>query len=375
VPTAESETIAEPAGNWKRRVTPLPEVLSKRCPATETLPLMQAASEVLPRVSVVIPTRGRPELAERAVRSVLAQGFEDFEIVVVIDGPDRGTGEMLRLFRDERLHVVHLGETVGGSEARNIGVRFARGRWIAFLDDDDEWYADKLEKQWTLGISMAGRYAFVGSQFLEYTGDAERVLPRRMPEKGELFSEYLFVRRGWQSGEGFLQTSTWFVSRALMLKVPFTRNLKRCQDLDWLLHATALPEVEVCVVPEILAIFHHDESRFRVSRTSDWRFLYSWALTNKRYLTPRAFSFFLATFCVPSAANEREGAASFLFLLRSCLTHGSANGKCLLLFLICWWMPESRRRRMRANYDRLSRGVMRRLSVSERSPATPEVNI
>ena len=82
-----------------------------------------------------------------------------------------------------------------------------------------------------------------------------------MPEKGELFSDYLFARRGWQSGEGFLQTSTWFVSRALMLKVPFTRDLERCQDLDWLLHATALPEVEVRVVPEILGVFHHDDGR------------------------------------------------------------------------------------------------------------------
>jgi len=337
------------------------------------LPMVQAASEVLPRVSVVIPTRGRPELVERAVRSVRAQSFEEFEIVVVIDGPDSETAEMLRRFLDERLHVVHLGENVGGSEARNIGVRFARGEWIAFLDDDDEWFADKLEKQSKLGISMMSKYAIVGSQFIERSEEAERVLPRRMPEEGEAFSEYLFARRGWQSGEGFLQTSTWFVSRALMLKVPFTRDLKRCQDLDWLLHATALPEVEVRVVPEILAVFHHDECRFRVSRTPDWRFLYSWALTNKRYLTPRAFSFFLATFCVPSAAAQREGAASFLFLLRSCVMNGSANGKCLLLFLICWWMPESRRRKMRAKHDHLSNGVLRRFSVSERRPVTAKV--
>ena len=350
------------------QMSDMPAVWSERHPATATLPMVQAASGVLPRVSVVIPTRGRPELAERAVRSVLAQSFEDFEIVVVIDGPDRETVDALRRFRDERLHIVHLGENVGGSEARNIGVRFARGKWIALLDDDDEWFPDKLQKQWTLAISMTGKYAFVGSQFIERTAEAERVLPRRMPEKGEAFSEYLFARRGWQSGEGFLQTSTWFVSRTLMLKVPFTRDLKRCQDLDWLLHATALPEVEVRVVPEILAVFHHDENRTRVSRSPDWRFLYSWALGNKRYLTPRAFSFFLATFCVPSAARQGEGAKTFLFLLRSCVVHGSASGKCLLLFLMCWWMPESRRRSIRAKYDQLRGGAARRRSVSDRPP-------
>jgi glycosyltransferase involved in cell wall biosynthesis len=369
MPTVESGPIDAPVES------DLPDLRSEAHPATAALAKVQAASEMLPRISVVIPTRGRPELAERAVRSVFAQSFEDYEIVVVIDGPDRETGEALRQFRDERLHVVHLAENVGGSEARNIGVRFARGEWIAFLDDDDEWFQDKLEKQWKVGISTRGRYAFVGSKFIERSEHAERVLPRRMPEEGEAFSEYLFARRGWHSGEGFLQTSTWLVSRPLMLKVPFTRDLKRCQDLDWLLHATALPEVEVRVVPEILAVFHHDDSHSRVSRTPDWRFLYSWVLTNKRYMTPRAFSFFLATFCVPSAAKEREGAASFLFLLRSCVMNGSANAKCLLLFLVCWWMPESRRRKLRAKLEALlSSGVMRRLSVSWRSPVAAKVS-
>ena len=61
------------------------------------------------------------------MRSVLAQSFEDFEIVVVIDGPDPETRETLHRLRDDRLHVVNLGENVGGSEARNIGVRFSRG--------------------------------------------------------------------------------------------------------------------------------------------------------------------------------------------------------------------------------------------------------
>jgi glycosyltransferase involved in cell wall biosynthesis len=321
-----------------------------------------------PEVSVVIPTRGRALLAERAVRSALAQSFQDFEIVVVIDGADPETSETMRQCLDERLHVVHLGENVGGSEARNIGVRFARGKWIALLDDDDEWFPNKLERQRELGCSMMSRYAFVASRFIERTEDAERVLPRRTPAANEIFSEYLFARRGWQSGEGFLQTSTWFVSRALLIKVPFTRDLKRCQDLDWLLHATALPEVEIQVAPEILAVFHHDESRTRVSRSADWRFLYAWAIANKRYFTPRAFSFFIATFCVPSAAKQREGVASFLFLLRSCVVRGNASVKCLLLFLICWWMPESRRRSLRARYESLRTAATKRRSTIGDNP-------
>ena len=359
--TTEITTAPCDAMKTKRGLDPLTELWPEQNPVM--LSRVSAASEEASvRVTAVIPTRGRPVLAERAVRSALAQDFPDFEIVVVIDGPDPETSEAMRLIKDDRLRVVELKENAGGSEARNIGVRFARGNWVAFLDDDDEWLPGKLEQQWALGGSMTGGYAIVASHFIERTDSAERVLPRRVPGPQEAFSEYLFARQGWQSGEGFLQTSTWFVTRALMLKVPFTRGLKRCQDLDWLLHATALPGVEVQVVPKVLAIFHHDESRVRVSRSADWRFLYSWALSNKRYFTRRAFSFFLATFCVPSAAKEQEGWACFFFLLRSCVVHGDPSLKCLVLFLTFWWMTEDQRRGLRVRYHAIREASLKRLA-------------
>ncbi len=287
---------------------PTDEIETVAAPAT-TVP---AASGPPPQVSVVIPTRERAALVERAVRSVLAQTFDEFEIVVVIDGPDPETKEALQQLGDKRLRIVHLAEKVGGSEARNIGVRFARGKWIALLDDDDEWFPEKLAKQWGLGESMTGRYAFVASRFIERTEDADRVLPRRMPALGERFSDYMFARRGWHSGEGFLQTSTWFVSRALMIKVPFTRGLRRCQDLDWLLHATALPEIEVRILPEVLAVFHHDDRRGRVSRTSDWRFLYAWAMANRGYFTPTGILFLCRDILCPERGQRAGGRGDLL---------------------------------------------------------------
>jgi glycosyltransferase involved in cell wall biosynthesis len=304
-----------------------------------------------PLVSVVIPTRNRPLLLERALKSALGQSLRELEVFVVVDGLDLETQEMLSRVNDDRLRILCIDENVGGSEARNIGVRRSRGKWVAFLDDDDEWFPEKLANQWKAGESAAGPYVVVASRFIERTESAERVLPGRLRAAGENFSEYMFARRGWNSGEGFLQTSTWFVSRALMTRVPFTRGLKRCQDLDWLLRATALPETEVVVVPEVLAIFHHDEHGQRVSRSADWRFLYDWAALNRRYFTRRAFSFFIATFCVPSAAKQSEGFRTFLFLLGRCILGGRSSLKCLALFLTCWFVPEKRRRALRASLD------------------------
>src|SRR5438270_13867984 len=98
-------------------------------------------------VSAVIPTRNRPQLALRAARTALDQTHCNMEVIVVIDGPDKKTVAALRELTDKGLRVIELRNSVGGSGARNIGVQAARGEWIAFLDDDDEWLPTKIEKQ------------------------------------------------------------------------------------------------------------------------------------------------------------------------------------------------------------------------------------
>ncbi|TMM39790.1 MAG: glycosyltransferase family 2 protein [Actinobacteria bacterium] len=92
-----------------------------------------------PRVSVVIPTRLRPALVPRAVCSALAQALTDIEVVVVIDGPDPDTREVLAAIADPRLRIVELERSGGAPAARNVGVDHARAAWTALLDDDDEW--------------------------------------------------------------------------------------------------------------------------------------------------------------------------------------------------------------------------------------------
>jgi glycosyltransferase involved in cell wall biosynthesis len=95
-----------------------------------------------PRVTVVIPTYQRRELAQRAVESVLSQSFQDFEVIVVDDGSTDGTEEGLSGL-DDRIHYVRQ-ENRGVERARNAALEQARGSIVAFLDDDDRWLADHL---------------------------------------------------------------------------------------------------------------------------------------------------------------------------------------------------------------------------------------
>src|SRR5262245_66529899 len=95
-------------------------------------------------VSVVIPTYNRAGTVIDAVRSVLAQQFEDFELIVVDDGSTDDTAARVASIPDERLRYV-AGPHAGVSAARNLGVRRATGSVIAFLDSDDVWHPGKLK--------------------------------------------------------------------------------------------------------------------------------------------------------------------------------------------------------------------------------------
>ena len=96
-------------------------------------------------VSVVIPTYDRIETLPRALDSVMAQTFSGFELIVVDDGSTDATDEMI--LRDYPHALLHRQENTGVSSARNAGVALASGEWIAFLDSDDAWLPEKLERQ------------------------------------------------------------------------------------------------------------------------------------------------------------------------------------------------------------------------------------
>ncbi|MDQ1692940.1 MAG: hypothetical protein QOH85_475 [Acidobacteriaceae bacterium] len=302
---------------------------------------------VNPRVSVVIPTRNRPELVLRAVRSALAQSIREIEVIVVIDGPDPETLAALRAVDDARLRWVDLEHSVGGSEARNIGVRTASTPWVAFLDDDDEWLPQKLALQIDLAAKMQGNI-FIGSLFFERSPAGERILPRVAVNVDTPVSELLFARTGLLSGTAYIQTSTWFISRELLLEVPFTKGLRRNQDADWMLHALTRPRVSIAIIPEPLTIFHDDMRPGRVSRKADWRFHYQWALNNRTYFTRRALAFFLLTTCIHDAVANDEPLGVVGFLLKESFRLGNPNPLALAFFLYYWLVTDGLRRTWRA---------------------------
>jgi len=94
----------------------------------------------MPEVSVVIPTYNRAGLLPQAINSVLSQDYGDFEIIVVDDGSTDDTQDMVNGLHNNRIRYIRLPENSGGSsKPRNVGLKATRGKYIAFLDSDDEW--------------------------------------------------------------------------------------------------------------------------------------------------------------------------------------------------------------------------------------------
>jgi glycosyltransferase involved in cell wall biosynthesis len=300
----------------------------------------------IPEISVVIPTRGRPPLVTRAVRSALGQTFRDIEVLVVVDGPDEPTHAALAGVDDPRLRVVGLPAQGGAPNARNSGVRAARGRWVAFLDDDDEWLPEKLSVQHDLARGAAAALPIVISCLTLKTPRAEFTLPRRLPDEGEPLSEWFSVRRGLFHGDGFIQTSTIMAPTELLVRVPFTVGLRRMQELDWGLRALAEDGTELVIAPQPLVIFNADEDRPRISLESPWREMLEWLRRSRGLVTPRAYAA-LAMSQISSMAATTHSPRVCWTLLREAHRHGRPHPMEYLTFAQIWLVPGDLRRRVR----------------------------
>lgn len=217
-------------------------------------------------VSVIIPVRDRVDLVGRAIRSVCAQTFSDFELIVVDDGSVDGTQERVQSEYGEQVALLRLPRSRGVSAARNHGMAAARGKWIAFLDSDDEWCPDKLQQQMS-ALEASGLQVCHTDEI--WIRNGVRVNPHKHHQKhgGWIFRQALPLCA--MSPSSLLVHGDVFSTIGV-----FDEDLPACEDYDLFLRLTC--RFEVLYLEQKLTIkygghadqlsrAHHAMDRFRVA--------------------------------------------------------------------------------------------------------------
>lgn len=254
-------------------------------------------------VSVILPTYNRAYCLPKAIDSVLAQSYQDFEIVLVDDGSTDNTRELVsqRYGRDPRIKYIH-GENRGVSSARNTALKAAQGAFLAFLDSDDIWMPWKLEVQlkcldflphagmiWSdmEAITSDGKVAsqrflrtmydswdfFTMEQLFSENHDASKVVPGRPELEGiRLYCGKIF---GPMLMGNMVHTSTVVVRREIQQKVgEFDLTLKTAGgDYDFHFRTTREAQVAFLDVPTIQYLIGHGDRLTRLEKVIAQNFL------------------------------------------------------------------------------------------------------
>ncbi len=190
------------------------------------------------KIDVIIPVFNRKEILKRAINSVLLQSFRDFNLIVVDDGSTDGTAEMIAKYYPEIIYLYQGNK--GVSAARNLGIRSSKASFLTFLDSDDEWHKQKLEKQLDFFNNnpeikicqtkerwvRKGKFVNPGNKHIKRSGDIFEkslelcyITPSSVMIKRELLDEYglfdeslpacedydLWLRISWNNNIGLIE--------------------------------------------------------------------------------------------------------------------------------------------------------------------------
>ena len=174
------------------------------------------------KVSVVIPMYNSASFIEKTLRCVLAQDFQDFEVVVVNDGSTDGSSDVVRAIGDPRIRVIDKPNT-GVSDTRNVGNAAARGEYIASLDSDDYWYPDHLSEAMAFFEANPGAVWYGASQYSIAFG-------KPPPENGRLRRRFS-KRNFFVDGKRFLHSSSMVFRRdALSASIKYPIDMAYFED-------------------------------------------------------------------------------------------------------------------------------------------------
>lgn len=192
------------------------------------------------KVSVVIPVYNRESLIADAVLSVLKQTYENFELIIVNDYSTDRTEEVIKGFQDNRIRLILNQRGKGAQGARNTGLYAAKGEWVAFLDSDDIWMPDKLEKQLRYLETLSSNVVAIASGYSVFRSSPDQVIKEYIAPK----SNFSTLELLYNNHIG--PFSTFIFRREIGLSIGgLDENFPAMQDIDFYISLSQLGEVVV----------------------------------------------------------------------------------------------------------------------------------
>jgi glycosyltransferase involved in cell wall biosynthesis len=181
-----------------------------------------------PRVSVIIPAYNSEKTIKETIESVLNQSFTDLELIIINDGSQDSTLEVITQISDSRIKVFSF-PNAGGNVSRNRGLHLAVGEFVSFLDADDLWTPDKLQSQLNaLQENVTAKVAYSWTDYIDENG--EFILSGKRVNVNENVYENLLLNNFLENGSNPL-----ICRKALITLGGFDESLSAAQDWDmWL---------------------------------------------------------------------------------------------------------------------------------------------
>lgn len=220
------------------------------------------------KISVIIPTYKRSIVLERAIKSVLNQTYKNFEILIIDDNLENSlerkeTEEILKNYlKLENVIYIKNKNNIGGALSRNVGIEKATGKYIAFLDDDDEYCPSKLEKQ----------INFYNSKFKKGKTGIVYCQAKILNDKGEIIKSQKKIVNGNKEAryeilkEGFTSTGCIFMTKDLVQDVGGFEKLICGQEWFLILKILSKGYECYCQNEELLLYYNHSQERITNSK-------------------------------------------------------------------------------------------------------------
>lgn len=209
-----------------------------------------------PLVSVIIPTFNRSSVIQRSVQSVLSQSYSNLELIIVDDGSTDDTLNLLSSFEEDKRVRVFSQNNHGVSQARNFAIKKAKGEYISFLDSDDEWLINKLEKQ--IDFILANpEYLWCHTEEI-WIRNGIRVNPKKKHSKGggNQFIPSLSMC--------MISPSTVLIHKSIFKKFGmFREDYPVCEDYDLWLKISSQLEIGFIETAQIKKYGGHDDQLSR----------------------------------------------------------------------------------------------------------------